>query len=244
MKMTVRGFGGIACVAALASGCATRVMLPAAPPRSAPISQRAAFYEEHRPTSALGTMTYSSGSFGMMGPVSTRWEQLILANGTAVSDPRDLAQVVGDNSPTAVAAESSARSARIAAGFFGGGLAASAVGLVLALASISGTSAYDGDGFPPVFWAGIGLSLGGSISISIGRWGFGTSADASRAAAFQSYDGSLRARLRLCSTGHQLHDCDAPAAPPPPAATTPTVPGPWMAPPPLPPAPAAGGVSL
>lgn len=158
--------------------------------------------------------------------------------------PRDLLPAVGEGSPTAAAAESSARSARVAAGFLGGGAAAAAVGLVLMLTSIAGTRTYDDDGFSPVFWAGFGLSLGGSLSISIGRWGFGPSADSARAAAFGSYDGSLRTRLGICSTANQLHDCDAPPQQPQPVAPPPGANGPWMAPPPLPPAPASGGVSL
>ncbi len=47
-------------------------------------------------------MTFSSGGFGLPGLVSTRWDQLVLANGTVVSDPRDLARIVGNDSPTAV----------------------------------------------------------------------------------------------------------------------------------------------
>ncbi|MFO0651582.1 MAG: hypothetical protein U0326_35500 [Polyangiales bacterium] len=209
------------CVLMIATGgCLTRVTLPQAPPRTAPIAERARFYQSYRPSSVWGTTTYSNG-FGGPVPVATRWDALVLSNGAVVEDPRDLVRVVGEDSPTAAAAAESARNTRISEALVWGGVGASVVGAVLALVSLTSRDAsVDGPGVPTLFWVGAGISIGGSLAISTGRWAFGSSASSTRAAAFGGYDGALRARLDLCGSADEVRDCATSAAPSTQAPTT------------------------
>jgi len=237
---------GVLAMGIAAQGCMVRVVLPEAPARTAPLAERARFYESYRPTAALGTAMFSGNGFYAPTLVANRWDRLVLANGTVVEDPRDLANMVGLRSPTGLAAEDSARNENVANILFGTGLGASILGATLMLTSIFSRDS-SGDGLPPLFWAGLGVAGAGSIASLVGRWGYRNTANTSRAAAFESFDGSLRERMNLCSTGNAFHDCGAlvPAQQPPQAQPPqPAVPSPWAAPPPPaaapPPPPTAG----
>ena len=216
--------------------CNAHVQLPAAPAPTAPANERVGFYRSYRPIAAFGTMRYTVGTFGAMGPVTTTFDHLQLANGTAVSNPTDLTQVVGEDSPTAQAARSAESSQDLATGFLLGGVGLSITGLILALTGMG--SFLEGD--RTTFWVGAGVMVGGSVMMSIGRWGFGASAASQRAAAFGSYEGSLRTRLGVCGEGEYVHDC-APGLSAP-SATAPT-PWPRSTAPSLPPPPPSGSAS-
>ncbi len=225
-----------------ACGCSAHVPLPLAPPASAPFAERVHYYNQYRPQATAGMARVTLGTFGGYSALQTSVDHVVLANGTVVSDPEDLLQTVGPDSPLAGSVRRANNAQAIATGVTLGGVAASVVGLIVMLTSISSAS-YDGPGTP--FWAGFGIALGGSIATSVGRWGLGPSAAAAREAAYVGLDGAIRARMSLCGPVDALRDCD-PAAPvttpPPPAA--PSQDSPWAAPPPLPPPPLATGASI
>ena len=223
-----------------ACGCDAHVPLPPAPPAAAPLAERVGYYRQFRPRATSGMAQVTFGTFGGYSAMQTSVDHVVLANGTVVSDPEDLLQMVGPDAPLAGSVRRATSAQSAATGVTWGGVAASVVGSILMFTSISSAS-YDGLGTP--FWAGFGVALAGSIATGVGRWGLSPSASAAREAVYVGLDGAIRAHMALCGPADAPHDCNA-AAPAPPAAA-PAPPGsPWASPPPLPPPPVATGVSI
>ena len=230
----------LALALATACGCYAHVPLPPAPPAAAPLAERVGYYRQFRPRATSGMAQVTFGTFGGYSAMQTSVDHVVLANGTVVSDPEDLLQMVGPDAPLAGSVRRATSAQSAATGVTWGGVAASVVGSILMFTSISSAS-YDGLGTP--FWAGFGVALAGSIATGVGRWGLSPSASAAREAVYVGLDGAIRAHMALCGPADAPHDCNA-AAPAPPAAA-PAPPGsPWASPPPLPPPPVATGVSI
>jgi hypothetical protein len=227
-----------------ACGCYAHVPLPPAPPAAAPLAERVSYYNQFRPRATSGMAQVTFGTFGGYSAMQTSVDHVVLANGTVVSDPEDLLQMVGPDAPLAGSVRRATSAQTVASGVTWGGVAASVAGTILMLTSI-GSASYDGLGTP--FWAGFGVALAGSIATGVGRWGLGPSASAAREAVYVGLDGAIRAHMSLCGPADAVHDCNAAppvAAPPPPPPGAPSQGSPWAAPPPLPPPPVATGVSI
>lgn len=216
-----------------AFGCSAHVPLPLAPPPAAPLAERVQYYNQYRPQATAGMARFTFGTFGGYSALQTSVDHVVLANGTVVSDPEDLLQTVGPDSPLVGSVRRASNAQAVASGLTWGGVAASVVGSILMLTSISSAS-YDGFGTP--FWAGFGIALGGSIATGVGRWALGPSAAAAREAVYVGLDGAIRAHMSLCGTGDALRECNsaAPVATPPPPPVAPSQDSPWASPPPLP----------
>lgn len=228
-----------------ACGCYAHVPLPPAPPPAAPLAERVNYYNQFRPRATSGMAQVTFGTFGGYSALQTSVDHVVLANGTVVSDPEDLLQMVGPDSPLAGSVRRATNAQSVASGVTWGGVAASVAGTILMLTSI-GSASYDGLG--TAFWAGFGVALAGSIATGVGRWGLGPSASAAREAVYVGLDGAIRAHMALCGPADAVHDCNAAApvaAPPPPPFSAPSQGSPWAAPPLLPPPPpVATGVSI
>jgi hypothetical protein len=212
----------------IALGCTNRVSLPEAPTASAPLRARQQFYRRYR---SANTLMLVNGAPVVGGTLVTRYGPFTLADGTTVSDPRDLAAVVGENTPVALAAERSERRRNTADGFYWGGFALVGVGGGLGLAGLLGRASGDFDA-GAVLWSGIGTALVGSILLVLGQTHLRSGVIQHREAAFDAYDLTLRRRLALCGEGDTPGGCEPDA--PPSSSSTPvtSAPSPWGAPPP------------
>lgn len=227
-------------LAAAASACNGHVPLALAPERAAPLSERAAYYRRYRPVATAGLARVTLTPIGP-SVMQTDIGHVVLADGTTVSDPEDLLQMVGPEAPLADSVRRADNAQQVARGVTWGGVAASVVGTLLMVTSLTG-GAFAELGTP--FWAGFGLAIGGSIATGVGRWGLSPSALSQREGVFHGLDGALRTRMALCGDSESVRDCDAPpVAPPAPPSSSP-----WAEPPPLalppPPPPPPGPVMM
>jgi hypothetical protein len=209
----MKTWAGFSLIGAMAlSGCMAHVALPEAP-TSAPYPVRVQAYNAHRPLSMQYTTTVSYGRYGVTG-VNTAATGLVLANGANVFHPEDLIPMAGQNSPSAAAARESQSANSTADILFWSGIGASLLGTGLALGSLftNGGSSYSGINWP-LFGVGMGVGLGGSITILVGS-GFRGAAARHRETSYQLYDQSLRQNLGLCGDGTQMGDCGAGGAMP------------------------------
>ncbi len=99
--------------------------------------------------------------------------------------------------PAALSAERYGRNRKISHWLIGTGIGAEITGVTLALAGLIGVGREDGEGFNrPLLWTGLTVLLAGAIGVFIGRI-FNRIAKRHRTAAFQLYDGGLRAFLGI-----------------------------------------------
>jgi len=189
--------------AALALSAACGGVSLQAPPRDASADDRLAAYHRLEPAAknAAGAGTWVGGLGG-----------LLLSDGHVVEDPDDLLPVVGDDSVTARAARRAARQRRAKHWMIGISLATAAVGAaILVPVGDRQTSPHDRD---RTWIAGGAILLVAPLIAYFGVSYYSRRERVSRAAAFSTYDASLRARLRLCTRGFDVIDCDAAAAAP------------------------------
>lgn len=216
MTRTRRIAALLASPALLQAACARHVSLEAPRP-DAPFEERRASYERLRPAGTHHQVVVTATANTVSATTHT---SLILGNGSTVHHAEDLLPVVASDSPTAEAARTfEQQRSRANVGF-----TISTIGAVVAFGSMIVPLANDdiGDGeSPSIFWPGVvvgGLAFfiaGGVAFYSVGQ------ANDAKAAAFATYDSSLRANLRLCVDGTRLVECGAAEAPPPVVETAP-----------------------
>ena len=169
-------------VVVLAAGCSAHVAVRAPPPENASLAERAAAYEALRPASLAR---------------STRGgEQLVLADGTVVADPRDLAPALTPDARTLVHADNARALDDAALWLRAGGTVALTASLATMLYGMALVSGGDDTGH---LWVS-GASLAGSalgLATMVPQMALSAEAERERVAAFYAYPGDLRARLAL-----------------------------------------------
>ena len=192
-------------------GCMVRVPL-SAPDPNAPPTARMQAYGQLAPA-AERTVTTVEVSNGTTSVSSSR--SMILRNGQTVYDPGDLLPVVQPDSSTARAARRADDAHSKAKWSALGAVAALGVGLGLVLADGYQSTEYDSQGntmrdggITPIGWIGLGVALIGGTVGGMAELIYNGQAAQEQAAAFATYDDSLRARLRLCVNGLEIAPCE------------------------------------
>jgi hypothetical protein len=175
-----------------ACGCHAHVLLPLAPPPSAPFAERVRFFRRYRPSATAGAAR---------APFIDR---VVLNDGTTVYDPGDLLQMVDERSSLNGLVRGARRARALASGFSWSGVALVVVGGALSLGAPRGIP----ETTDAAIWAGVGILLGGLIATFIGM-AFERPAIAARETAFEGLDRALRERMALCVDGDLVRDCAA-----------------------------------
>jgi hypothetical protein len=172
------------------------------PAAGAPAEEREQTYNRLRPwtlgqVTQTQTVTSPDGQVVQSSKLVTNY--MLLADGTLVYYPEDLIPVVPMDSPTAKAAEESARcrfdltaSWAIAVPAVLGGL-----GLMLSASSLDRSNHFSVDTSQARGVAGIGLMVGGLVTMAISAWVWGLAMNDTATMAFGTYNASLRQALNL-----------------------------------------------
>lgn len=176
-----------------------------APTSAASIESREAAYEQLKPISYHEThITYLQG--GMPVGAAKQVDYLQLADGRRIYYPEDILPVVPEESPAALAAESS-RSARTTSRTLQAfGIGGWVVGTSLMVAPLLSTPEPDGSRDLTLLYAGLGVVGVGSI-VYLVAMPFRSDAHDEAATAFETYDAGLRDRLGICSPTDRSPEC-------------------------------------
>jgi len=186
-----------ACALAFAvvlNGCHSHVML-SAPPPTAPEPARVEAYKKLHALSHRETQVTYYNQLGMAFGGAHYTDYMQLADGTRVYYPEDVIPLVGEDSVTGKAADSS-RSKRSLAGYLG--LAAAATIIAGAAIAFSSFGSDDGNGPDKTkLFVGAGIAVGGGLGFSFGSQAVASSAQDEAATAYETYNDNLSRRLRL-----------------------------------------------
>lgn len=203
----------LTCVAMIGcvEGCLVHVPL-SAPDPNAPPTARMQAYGQLAPAAerTVTTVAVSGGTASVSSSTS-----MILRNGQTVNDPGDLLPVVQPDSATAQAARRADDAHSKARWSALGAVASLGVGLGLVLADGYRSPEYDmlgnttrEGGITPIGVIGLGIAVIGATVGGMAELIYSSQATQEQAAAFATYDDSLRARLRLCVNGLAVAPCE------------------------------------
>ncbi len=195
MMCRYRSFVGCAIFAQSLVACNPHVSLPPLPGPSAPAEQRIAAYEKTEVENIAMVITV-----GTSGGSNLEWTNVVLADGTKVYHPKDLAAQVAPDCITAIAADKAAYHGRNETLLSLAGVVTMLVSGVYMIANLSDNSANDSQsGFGG---RGGQLLSAGGILAGIGGLGWGyayesVEHDKWRLRAFRSFDTCLQKKLKL-----------------------------------------------
>ena len=195
------------------AGCYHATLDPV--PATASSEQRLAAYQRLRPAAQVENITVTSSRYGYGTNVNVSTE-MVLGDGTTVTNAEDLVPVLDPETPAARAAKRSASARHDKWTWILGGLAAIAAGgVMIALDASTTDRSQDGaDRSNHVLTIlGLATAFGGTLAVTISPFYFGSIEAREDRAAFFTYDASLQQTLRLCAVGLQITDCAAQPSP-------------------------------
>ncbi len=176
-------------------GCHAHVNLDA-PTATASSRERLAAYERLRAISMHEThITYMRGNVAV--GAERRTDYLQLEGGERVYHPEDVRPVVREGSPTWRSIDDYESSGNVITGLLIGGFVAVGAGTAISTAALVTN---DGDGVPPLVWAGVGVGGAGIIALAILPFIVQLQND-EKATVFETYNKSLIDNLDLCVVG-------------------------------------------